>query len=124
MLEKKIFIKDENPKVELIGHYKYKLLEDITVNVGSNAVTKVPSGFITDGYSIPRIFWNIFPPLGKDDKCAILHDYLYTKGVFKRKFCDEIFLEAMKQSNVNRWKAYVKYFFVRVFGHPYYNRKK
>lgn len=125
MLSKnKIFIKDENVKIELIGHYKFKLLEDIQINIGSNLITKVPTGYITDGYTIPRIFWNIFPPVGKDDKSAILHSYLYSRAIFKRKFCDEIFLESMKQNHVNRWVAYTKYFFVRIFGHSYYNKAK
>lgn len=127
----KLFNKNLNPKVELIGSYKYKLLEDITVNINpkdfnyfkDGTINVIPAGYITDGYSVPRLFWNIFPPLGKDDRCAILHDYLYELGMYTRKTCDTIFLEAMLQNKVKKWKAYTKYFFVRAFGYFNYNRK-
>lgn len=126
----KIFNKNINPKVELIGSYRYKLLEDISVNINpvdfyyfkDGGINNVPKGFITDGYSVPRLFWNIFPPLGKDDRCAILHDYLYKVGAYNRKTCDKIFLEAMKQCKVHRWKCYIKYYMVRIFGHPHFNK--
>lgn len=44
--------------------------------------------------SVPRLFWSIFPPMGKDDKCAITHDYFYALGLFNRKICDLIFFRS------------------------------
>ena len=40
-------------------------------------VVEIPNGFITDFASVPRLFWNIFPPIGNYRNAAIVHDYLY-----------------------------------------------
>lgn len=37
----------------------------------------VPMGFVTDLASIPRGLWNLFPPHGRYDYAAVVHDYLY-----------------------------------------------
>lgn len=39
----------------------------------------VPIGFSTDGASVPRLLWAIFPPMGPYLRAAIVHDYLYTR---------------------------------------------
>ena len=78
---------------------------------GSGECIHVPAGFITDMASVPRIFWNIYPPFGLYGKAAILHDYLYSvcgrtpsekdkNGltfylIYTRAECDAIFKEAM-----------------------------
>lgn len=79
----------------------------------------VPAGFITDFASVPRILWSIIPPTGRYTKAAVLHDYLYvTKGDhnFSRKYCDKLFLEAMKVLKVKKWKRIIMYLAVRAFG--------
>jgi hypothetical protein len=40
----------------------------------------IPVGFVTDFASIPKILWNILPPVGTYGKAAVVHDYLYRKG--------------------------------------------
>jgi hypothetical protein len=63
----------------------------------SYGIITVPAGFITDGASIPRCFWNILAPFGEYFEAAIIHDFLYTEGNrrFTRKQSDLIFKEAM-----------------------------
>ncbi|WP_442908701.1 DUF1353 domain-containing protein, partial [Hydrogenovibrio sp. 3SP14C1] len=34
----------------------------------------VPEGFISDGATVPRIFWPIFPPIGRYLKATLVHD--------------------------------------------------
>lgn len=34
----------------------------------------VPAGYLTDGASVPRIFWNIIPPWGAYGQAAVVHD--------------------------------------------------
>jgi len=63
---------------------------------------QIPAGFITDGASVPRIFWNILSPFGDYFGAAIVHDYLYTPANrhFTRRQADRIFLSAMEDAGV------------------------
>lgn len=81
---------------------------------GSDTFVRIPNGYLTDGASVPRIFWNIIPPWGKYGQAAILHDYLCEylqvetaegKRDITRKECDAIFLEAMLVLGVPKAKA-------------------
>jgi hypothetical protein len=67
--------------------------------IGSNSTITVPTGFQTDGASVPRVFWPILQPYGPYFPAAIIHDYLYCKCSNKlgleRKDADLIFKEAM-----------------------------
>jgi hypothetical protein len=62
----------------------------------------IPTGFLTDGASIPRIFWNILSPFGDYFAAALVHDYLYSPANhwFTRAESDQIFLEAMTLARV------------------------
>ena len=80
----------------------------------SETEVKIPRGYLTDGASVPRVFWNVIPPWGKYGQAAILHDYLCEyltveeSGICKsitRKECDQIFLEAMLVMGVPKAKA-------------------
>lgn len=71
--------------------------------VGSDNVITVPSGFITDGASVPRPLWDLLPAWGTYSRAAVIHDYLcrlIDDGhphplAFDRKTADGIFYEAM-----------------------------
>lgn len=76
----------------------------------------VPKGFLTDFASVPRGLWNLIPPDGQYAQAAVLHDYLYQKHLFKRKTCDLIFLEAMKELKVSWIKRRLMFRAVRCFG--------
>jgi hypothetical protein len=51
----------------------WKLLTDYT---SANGEVNVPTGFITDGASIPFMFRRIFSPTGRYFGAAIVHDYI------------------------------------------------
>lgn len=79
----------------------------------------VPAGTVTDGASIPRLFWSLLPPLGRYGYAALLHDYLYQTGAVSRKETDLVFLAHMKQLGVPfpvRWAMFLA---VRGFGWAY-----
>jgi hypothetical protein len=63
------------------------------------ATVTAPTGMLTDGASVPRVFWSIFQPYGRYFPAAVIHDWLYLAASAKtgidRKDADEIFLEAM-----------------------------
>ena len=115
-------------KWELVSEFYYYLDED-----NENRGIKVPSGFITDFASTPRLAWSIIPPTGKHTKAAVLHDYLYSdptcwficgielsKFEISRKECDKIFLNAMKVLGVKKWKRTIIYLGVRIGGRKHF----
>lgn len=65
---------------------------------------RVPAYFLTDGASIPSVFWSMIPPWGRYGQAAILHDFLceylqieeggYVKSI-TREEADLIFREAL-----------------------------
>lgn len=78
----------------------------------------MPALFVTDGASIPRMFWNIFPPTGSYFKAAIIHDYLYSSlnDKFSRSESDLIFKEAMFNLGIGWIKRETIYRAVQLFG--------
>lgn len=84
----------------------------------------VPKGFESDGASVPRIFWSIYPPWGKYAEAAVLHDYHYRtiSLSIKRKEADKIFLIGMKELEVGFFSRHIIYRAVRIFA--YFTWKK
>ena len=114
-----------------------KSLKDVGVEIvrdtnKTESIT-VPSGFITDLASTPRILWNVIAPFDVA-RAAIVHDllykairtYRYGKGpeedkelVTKaKKAADRVFLLAMKDAEpkVSKWKIYCAWKAVDLFG--------
>ncbi len=84
----------------------------------------IPKGFKFDFASIPLILTPFFPQNGsKYDRASCLHDYLYTYKIYDRKRCDEVFLKAMLEDGVNKTKAHLFYYSVRLFGAKKYGIK-
>jgi hypothetical protein len=81
------------------------------------ALLIVPTGFVTDFASVPRIAWAVLPAEGKYDSAACLHDYLYRTHKFSQSVCDDILREAMQSSGVPAWQVLVIYWGVHLFGH-------
>ena len=84
----------------------------------------VPKGSKTDFASIPRIFWPILPPAGRYSKAAVVHDYCYRHGLFTREISDLIFLHAMEELDVAKWKRFVMFWAVRLFGKHSYRKRR
>jgi hypothetical protein len=89
----------------------------------------IPSGFYTDGASVPRLFWNIFSPFGSYFSAALVHDFLYSKDstelfhIWDRKEADLIFLQAMKDIGVSWLTRRTIYRAVRLGGWMSYKKK-
>ena len=115
-----------------------KALKDVGVEIvrdtnKTESIT-VPSGFITDLASTPRILWNVIAPFDVA-RAAIVHDLLYkairkyrwTKGLIEedkeliknaKVAADKVFLLAMKDAEpkVSGWKIYSAWKAVDLFG--------
>ncbi len=87
------------------------------------ATIEVPAGTMTDFASTPRLLWPIFPPFGRYNRAAVIHDYLYRNGLATRARADAIFLEAMKATGVATWRRVFMYLAVRAFGWRAYRGK-
>lgn len=87
---------------------------------------EVPAGTLTDGASIPRIFWNILSPFGSYFKAALPHDYLYSaeNKRFTRQQADTVLREGMIAAGVPWHKRAVIYYAVRAFGWRFFQGKK
>ena len=76
----------------------------------------VPKGFVTDFASIPQIIANIFPILDEHLPAAVMHDWLYSTGLYPRAQADRIFLQHMDRLGVPFWKRRAIYHGVRLGG--------
>ena len=115
-----------------------KALKDVGVEIvrdtNKTETITVPTGFITDLASTPRLLWNVIAPFDVA-RAAIVHDLLYkairkyrwTKGALDedkelianaKKASDKVFLLAMKDASpkVSGWKIYSAWKAVDLFG--------
>lgn len=101
------------------GSTIFRITHRYRVITSAGTVT-VPEGFLTDGASVPRFFWNILQPFGEYFPAALLHDFLYSKGgavyPFSRRQVDVLFLEAMYNIGVGWATRHTIYTAVRLFG--------
>jgi hypothetical protein len=88
-------------------------------NIEDDTWVYVPAGYLSDGASVPRVFWELIPPWGPYGQAAVVHDMLCEYlTVFKgdgtpvsitRKHADNILKEAMLAlgvPNIERWAIY------------------
>lgn len=99
------------PALKIGGNHTWILESEL---VYSSDLTEkhiiVPRGFETDLASIPRIVTPIIPINGHHRAPAIVHDYLCrTWSISQRDLADRIFLEAMKERGVERWRRTLMY---------------
>lgn len=85
-----------------------------------NARIVVPVGFVTDFASVPRLPFAFWLFGGLADEAAVVHDFIYSKRMFPREKCDEIFSEAMKACGLAGWRRGPMWFGVRIFGAGHY----
>jgi hypothetical protein len=76
----------------------------------------VPTGFVTDFASVPRLFWSIFPPIGTYGYAALFHDYVYWEQRTPRADADRVFRDTMKELGVSKLVTFILYRSVRLFG--------
>lgn len=81
----------------------YELLEDECIH-GHN----IPKGFISDGATVPRCFWPIFPPVGKYFRAALVHDYYLIKGM-GWTYANDAFINVLRFDGVSRTRTFLLY---------------
>jgi len=78
----------------------------------------IPTGFVTDGASIPWLLRLLVSPTGKAMEAATLHDFLLFQlsPTDSRENADWYFLKAMRQCGVKEWRAQLMYAAVHSYG--------
>jgi hypothetical protein len=112
--------KKDGKRWELKEEFEY-----YTDLLGERRVFKVPPGFVTDFASIPKPFLALpfITYHDKFNKAAVIHDWLYHTKEVQRKVADRIFLEGLLVLGIPKWKAYLFYAVVRLFGWTHWKRK-
>lgn len=88
---------------------RFEVMEDYEF-VLPNYKGFVPKGFKTDGASIPRLFWSIYPPYRSEYFSAcVIHDFLCEKAKSKADYmlANEVLKEAMQTLGINKFKIFV-----------------
>lgn len=129
---------------DILGRDFYRVLEPFRYYIGEKGSAhwiSIDEGYLTDGASVPRLFWSLVPPMGRYAAAAVIHDKLCeTLRVYSeereamlsipRKTADSIFLEAMKVLNVPTFKRNLMYTAVATYrvaakvDGPEFNREK
>lgn len=78
----------------------YKLAEKMEYWDKNDKPFVVPSGFVHDYASIPRIFWPVLTPYGPYGVAAIFHDCFHN---------DKLFYEMMIEGGTPKWLAAIMY---------------
>lgn len=77
----------------------------------------VPAGTTTDGASVPKFFWALFPPFtGKYRAAAVIHDYYCQTKTRSWKETHEVFYNASRAAGVGEKSAKAMYGAVYHFG--------
>ena len=90
---------------------RYRLLNPVHC-----AGFEVPAGFISDGATVPRLLWPLFPPVGKYLKATLVHDFLLTKNPRDRRTADMAFRQCLHSLGITPWRANVMFWAVRGYG--------
>ena len=77
--------------------------------------TIIPKGFITDGATVPKIFWPAFPPVESYFGAAAVHDYHLSIGV-DWKTAEQIFKKNLESDGIGKIKRFLVVNAVRVGG--------
>ncbi len=82
---------------------------------------RVPTGFVSDGASVPQALWSIYPPFGKYLEAAVIHDYYCVLGNKGESPIDSVtaaklFREVMQVCGVSKWRRTKMYWAVRIGG--------
>lgn len=107
----------------------WELYEPFEETLSDGSTILIPAGYVTDFASVPMLLWSIFPPIGKYNRAALVHDYLYDLQYKQkelgekvaRKFADDQFLFLANKINPNdAFRHYIMYLIIRCFGKTYW----
>ena len=94
-------------------------------HTGDKYKVTVPKGYLSDGATVPRMFWDFAPTMGRYTQSVILHDWLCeyltvyditNKPIrITRADADEFLRVAMISHTVSRFHKFLLYSGVRIY---------
>lgn len=82
------------------GVVRYRVEERVSINYPPYGV---PAGFITDGATVPRWLWSVFPPVGRYFLAAVIHDHaLVNAGGWR--LANTLFDRALRAHGIAGWR--------------------
>lgn len=121
MTKNEAFIKEELEVEFIESGDKATLIKEFSYTTEQGVCYVVPVGFETDFATVPQLLQSIVPKIGTYTKATILHDYWYKAATNNKKWADSEFLKACIMLGTPRWKAYLMYAAVRIFGKGNYS---
>lgn len=105
------------------GERRMRLLRDVVYVAVDGKRWTAPKDFLTDGASIPRVFWSFVggPFDGQYREAAVVHDYYCQTKTEAWQDVHRIFYYACRAAGVDELKAKILYAAVR-YGGPKWNR--
>lgn len=100
---------------------KYRITKSFAIST-SLRIFVIPKGFVTNFATTPKFMHWLFPPRGKYERAALLHDYFcnvnhrYKMLPEGKHMADKLFYEVMKDDKVNLFTRLIFYYFVRITG--------
>lgn len=100
---------------------KFRLTKSFAISTSLRTFV-IPKGFVTNFATTPKFMHWLFPPRGKYERAALLHDYFcnvnnrYTVLKEGKEVGDNLFYEIMKKDGVNLFTRLIFYYFVRWTG--------
>ena len=94
---------------KVLGRDHWRVLTPFSYKIDQESWVTIPAGYLTDGASVPRLFWNMIPPWGAYGQAAVVHDLLceylsvVRNGVptkITRAECDNVLNQAMQNLGV------------------------
>lgn len=124
MLSSPVIKRKHNSDNQYILVVSYQLVKYWSESNGRHYTISVPSDFVFDGASIPRVFWRLagHPMLPRYLAAAVVHDYLYgadlkeTELQMTRKEVDLLFYDMLREDGVGWIKGNEMYYAVRMGG--------
>lgn len=93
-------------------------------SVVAQKVITVPTGFVTDYASVPRIAPIAYALCGGTSvEASVVHDFLYTSHIVDREMADAVLREASAASGVPAWRRNIMWLGVRLFGGTHWDPK-
>ena len=92
----------------------------------------VSGGFITDGLSVPQLFWGLIPPHGVGFPAAVVHDDCYINNLGADRYgdidarlaADLLFRDNCRELGMPEWQVNLTYLAVRLGGKSNWNKFK
>lgn len=94
----------------------WKLLAPFRYMSDIYGLIEVQEGFETDFASVPRLAIAFAAFGGRANWEAVVHDWLYRDDVTPKDIADKVFLEAMESDGEPKWRRWLMYKAVSIFG--------